>query len=139
MSPARQLIITLILMISGFWCNGQVRVTGHICAEVVESVSASCSNNPGVTIQANGLAKADLGSFSTSGTASSTCTLVIDNASISNSRGETYTISTTTSDEEKTLIADANGKQSLTMVAGTPELLTNGQYYGNYRVTFAYN
>ena len=83
--------------------------------------------------------KLDVGSFSISGAASSTYNLIIDNANVSNDSGESYTIQTNTAGAEKSLIADLSGKQSLTLVAGTTELPANGQYQGNFGVTFAYN
>jgi len=139
MNPARHILFPILLILSGSWCYGQVKVTGHICAEVVESISVSCNSNPDMAYLSKNVTKLDVGSFSISGAASSTYNLIIDNANVSNDSGESYTIQTNTAGAEKSLIADLSGKQSLTLVAGTAELPANGQYQGNFGVTFAYN
>lgn len=139
MNPARHILISIFLIISGSWCYGQVMVTGHVCAEVVESISVSCNSNPDMAYLSKNVKKLDVGSFNVSGAASSTCNLIIDNANVTNDSGESYTIQTNTVGSEKSLIADLSGKQSLTLVAGTTELPANGQYQGNFGVTFAYN
>ena len=139
MNPARHILFPILLILSGSWCYGQVKVTGHICAEVVESISVSCNSNPDMAYLSKNVTKLDVGSFSISGAASSTYNLIIDNANVRNDSGESYTIQTNTAGAEKSLIADLSGKQSLTLVAGTTELPANGQYQGNFGVTFAYN
>ncbi|NTW23233.1 MAG: hypothetical protein HGA37_00925 [Lentimicrobium sp.] len=139
MKATRLITVTLLLTLSGLWCCGQVRVIGHVSAEVVESVSARSNGSMSMNFNGQQLKKFNLGNFSISGTASSTCTLVLDNASIKNSKGESFTIQTATPNREKSLVADQKGNQSLDLVAGTSEILANGQYQGNYGVTFAYN
>jgi hypothetical protein len=139
MNPFRHILISIFLILSGSWCYGQVKVTGHICAEVVESISVSCNNNPELAYLSKNVTKLDVGSFSISGAASATYNLIIDNANVRNESGDSYTIQTNTDGAEKSLIADLSGKHSLTLVAGTTELPANGQYQGNFGVTFAYN
>ena len=139
MTNARLISITMLLTLSGMFCCGQVSVVGHVSAEVVESVSASCISNTDMALNVQELRQFDIGEFSISGRASSTCTLIIDHASISNSRGDSFTIQTTTANAEMPMIADQNGTQSLTLIAGTDEMLAKDQYRGNYGVTFAYN
>ncbi|KAF0194673.1 MAG: hypothetical protein FD166_3394 [Bacteroidetes bacterium] len=139
MKTARLISFTLILTLSGLFCSGQVRVIGHASAEVVESVSASCSSNTDITLSAQEITDFDLGSFSISGNAKSTCSLIIGNANVSNNRGESFTIQTTTPEAGMPLIADENGNHSLNLIASPGELLASGQYQGNYGVTFAYN
>jgi len=139
MKAVRLIPFTLLLTLSGLVCNGQVRVIGHASAEVVESVSASCSSNTDITLNVQEIENFDLGSFSISGNASSTCSLIIGDASVSNNRGESFTIETTTPDAGMPLIADENGNHSLNLIATPGELLASGQYQGNYGVTFVYN
>lgn len=139
MRPARLISLTLLLTVSGLWCCGQVRVIGHVSAEVVESISASSNSNTDMSFNTQELKQFELGSFSLSGKALSTCALIINNANVSNIRGESFTIQTTLSDAGTPLVADKNGNRKLTLIAGTEELLANGQYQGNYGVTFAYN
>lgn len=139
MKSARLIPLTILLTLSGLFCSGQARVIGHASAEVVASVSASCTSNHNMSFNVQNLKEFDLGSFRTSGVALSTCTLIIDHANVSNSRGQTFTIQTTTSDAERPLIADQHGNRSLTLIANPEELLASGQYQGNYGVTFAYN
>jgi len=118
---------------------GQVQVTGHVSAEIVEFVSASSDSHIDMTFNSQELKNFNLGSFSISSNASSTCTLIVDEVSISNSRGESFSIQTTKSDTGRALVADQHGNNSLTLNAGSEQLLANGQYQGNYGVTFAYN
>jgi hypothetical protein len=139
MRALRLTSITILLTLSGLWCCGQARVIGHASAEIVESISAKCNNNTDMTLNAQEIRKFDLGSFTVSGKAMSTCSIIIDNANVSNNRGESFTIQTTTHDAGKSLIADENGNQSMTLIANPSELLASGQYQGNYGVTFAYN
>lgn len=139
MNTARLITITLLLTISGLQCCGQVRVIGHISAEVVESVSAVGKGSINRNFNLAQLKYFDLGSFSISGIASSTFTLVLDGGSIINNKGETFTIQTAALNSKKSLIADQNGNQLLDLVASTAEIPANSQYHGNYGVTFAYN
>ncbi|MBK6346300.1 MAG: hypothetical protein IPF68_10210 [Bacteroidales bacterium] len=139
MRAARLIPITLMLTLSGLICSGQVRVIGHASAEVVESVSASCSSNTDITLSAQEIADFDLGSFSISGNASSTCSLIIGNANVSNNRGESFTIQTTTQEAGMPLVADEKGNHSLNLKASPDQLLASGHYQGNYGVTFVYN
>lgn len=139
MRSARSISVTLILVLWGLWGYGQARVTGHVSAEVVESVSATCSSTMCMSVNAGDLKQLDLGSFRISGQAQATCALVINNANVRNSRGETFTLQTTTTDDGMPLIADQNGVRSLNLIASSDETLVNDQYLGNYGVTFAYN
>ena len=139
MKPALKISLTIILILSGLLGYGQVRVTGHVSAEVVESISASCNSNIDMSLNSQEIKQFNLGSFSISGKAMSTCMVVIDNARISNNKGESFTIQTSATGAVESLTADQNGNQKLNLVAGTDELLANGNYQGIYVVTFAYN
>lgn len=139
MKAARLIAFILFLTSSGMWCMGQVRVTGHVSAEVVESISASSNCNIDMTFNAPELKNFELGSFSVSSNASSTCTLIVDKVNVSNRNGESFALETTIPGSERAMVADQNGNHSLTLNAGREELLANGQYQGNYGVTFAYN
>ncbi|MFH1118920.1 MAG: hypothetical protein V1775_03800 [Bacteroidota bacterium] len=128
-----------MLTLSGLICNGQVKVIGHASAEVVESVSASCSSTTDIILNMQKIEDFDLGSFSIKGNAMSACSLIVGNASVSNNRGESFTIQTIASDAGMPLIADENGNHSLNLIANPDVLLASGQYQGNYGVTFVYN
>ncbi|MBK6965389.1 MAG: hypothetical protein IPH20_16045 [Bacteroidales bacterium] len=139
MSLSGHTLILMLLILSGSWCFGQTSVNGHVCAEVVESVSVSCQGNTTMTYLTKSQDELDLGRFNILAEASSTITLVFDNDNIKNNRGEIFAIETTHPDTGEPLVTDLNGYQSLNLMARTTEQLTTGQYQGNYRVTFAYN
>lgn len=139
MNALRFITLTILLTVSGLLGYGQVRVTGHVSAEVVESISAGYNGNSHMTLNAQEVKQFELGSFNISGISSSTCSLIIGNANISNNRGESFSIKTNTANAETSVVADKSGNHSLNMTAGTEELLASGQYQGNYGVTFAYN
>lgn len=139
MNPFRNTLILIFLVFSGYWCSGQTRVIGHVCAEVVESVSVSCQGNTTMTCLTKSQNELDLGRYNISTAASSTITIVFDNDNIKNCKGETFVIKTTSPEAGEPMVADLNGNQSLNLMARTTEQLTTGQYHGNYRVTFAYN
>lgn len=137
MKTARLISFVMMLTMSGFVCIGQVKVTGHASAEVVESVSASCSSNTDITLNMQENKDFDLGSFMIKGTASSTCAVVIGNAKLNNSKS--IQIESNCPGGGMALIADEKGNCSLNLIARNEGLLAGGQYQGNYGVTFAYN
>lgn len=139
MNHFRHILTVIFLILSGYPGFGQTRVIGHVCAEVVESVSVSCERNTAMTYLTENQTDLDLGRLSISTAASSTINLVIENDNIKNNRGDIFAIETTTPSAWEPIVADVNGIQSFNLMARTKEQLASGQYQGNYSVTYAYN
>lgn len=137
--------LTLIFGIGGLMtCNSQTVAIGHICAEVIESVSAS---SQAVTSLAVGTANAvgskalDLGAMTVNSGTNSTVGVVIKQASLSDTNGNGFTIAPFLSDNSLASSGSSNGSQVLHL-NGTANLApdqASGLYQGSYTVVFAYN
>ena len=119
-------------MLLSFAAFSQVKVTGQVFAEVVESVSARSNvvTDIKADISQNGNSNLDLGSITLSSGSQISYNVMMSKSSISDSKGEMLNMdiySTTTENsvvEIKGRIADSNH---------------NGEYKGSYTMIFAYN
>jgi hypothetical protein len=149
------LVSLLTLTLSGFRvCSSQTVATGHVSAEVVESVSASSTAITSFEIGSitAGDTKAmeqtyltsnsiDLGTITVNSGTNVTCNVVVVPASLTDAAGNGFTIAP--SIQNNTFASAAQPKGSQTMELGGKTSMARNQasglYQGSYTVVFAYN
>jgi hypothetical protein len=129
-------ILTGLLILASERVMAQVRVTGHVSAEVVESVSAYNDINPQLQINRDQDAFA-LGNINVAGTSNTTFDVNVEDARIYN-EGSNYSLQTRL-DNTSGFIADNSGKQSLALTAMLDRRIKGGDYSGNVTVIVSYN
>lgn len=119
----------------------QVRVTGHIFAEVVELTGAERNTNEYVALSAiEPVSDFDLGEITFRGKANTTFEVVISSSSLTGDNGSEANFETHQTDLSNTL--DNSGSQSIKLRGTAGEnVYTSGnkQFAGNYNVVLAYN
>lgn len=157
MKPMSALLfsIALICTIAVAKVKGQVVAIGHVCAEVVESVSASSKAVTGFHLK-NGSTAAEstisgqdnlnmsslsMGTITINSGANIACNLVLKSATLSDTNGNNFTIDTAMTTFGRSDTGRADGNQTI-QVNGTAHM-THGQasglYQGSYTMVFAYN
>ena len=135
------LILALILI--GFVGFAQVRVTGHVYAEVVEAVSATSSTNNSLQIQQNAVSSnLELGEITLNGGASAACNVMISSTELTGMNGSQAAFVALPFANSMPTSLDENG-QTVIKIQGKAgeEILENPDkvYAGGYNVVFAYN
>jgi hypothetical protein len=133
MKNITNLIFTLILTLVSVSVFAQVRVTGHVSAEVVESVSAHNAFNQNISLNNNNKS-IELGSIVVEGPRNSAYDVSIQNAAIYNESG-VYTLSTGLGES----MANNSSTQSLSLSALLEQEVPNGDYDGKLTVIVSYN
>lgn len=133
MKTLLHILITIILTLAAFTATAQVRVTGHVSAEVVESVAAHNAFNQNISLTGNENS-IELGSLIVEGPRNSAYDISVNNATIYNQSGS-YSLETGLGENWN---GSAN-KQSLTLSALLAEDLPNGDYDGKLTVIVSYN
>lgn len=133
MKNLTNLIITLIFALATLTASAQVRVTGHVSAEVVESVSAHNAFNHNISLNSNNNS-IELGSIVVEGPRNSAFDVSIQNATIYNESGS-YTLSTGLGES----MACSSNKQNLPLSALLEQEVPNGDYDGKLTVIVSYN
>ncbi|HEY3371330.1 MAG TPA: DUF4402 domain-containing protein [Prolixibacteraceae bacterium] len=137
------------LTLGGTKVNGQTVAIGHVCAEVVESVSvasatisdfelATSTSNITASLASETL---NLGSIVLNSGKDVTCNVVLQSATLSDAQGNGFTIEPAVQNDMLASAAKSNGSQTI-QLGGTTNLADNqasGQYEGSYAVIFAYN
>ncbi len=138
------LLATALLLLMGGTnvSKGQTSAIGHVSAEVVESISATTQALTDLAIGtiSSDATNVDLGAMTISSGNNVTVNLVMQQATVTNSLGNGFTLNPTANNHELTCIT-SNGSQTI-QLNGTANLAANqasGLYQGSYTVVFAYN
>ena len=131
-------------------CSAQLVATGHITAEVIESVSASSqaattlslgTSTAGTSQLAATSPKLNLGTMTVNSGSNATVCVVLKSATLSDSQGNGFTLDPSMSNNATASVTQSNGSQNI-QLNGTANLNANqasGLYAGSYTVVFAYN
>ncbi len=124
-------------------CSGQTVAIGHICAEVIESISASTQAVTDLAIGATstgGATTVNLGAMTINSGSNVAVNVVMKQATVTDSVGNGFTLDPTVSNNELAS-ATSNGSQTI-QLNGTANLAADqasGVYQGSYTIVFAYN
>jgi hypothetical protein len=135
--------LLLALLLIGTESIAQVRVTGHVFAEIVEAVGATSATNNSLQIQQNAASNNfELGEISISGGSNAACAVMITASDLKGMNGSEATFSALPESSSIPASLDRNGRQIIKLqgVAGN-EILANSDkaYAAQYNVVFAYN
>lgn len=117
----------------------QVRVTGHVCAEVVEAADASYSGETRFMLAAENRTNVELGNIRIGGKPQSLCSFTLSQAVVRNIQGEEFSVHTISDNAQGFLTINEQGKRDLSLTVRADELPSGNQYSGSYNITFAYN
>lgn len=138
-----QIFLTIsILVISVVAGYTQTTVTGHVFAEVVESVSASSYSQSSFTIQRNQTEVIDLGQIEIKSAASASCSLLLGNANLRSNNNQQISMQTSANSTQSMLGNAINGNQSISLQCHPNEMgskLNASQYCGDINIVLAYN
>ena len=127
-------ILTLTAaMLFSFVAISQLKVTGHVFAEVVESVSAKSNVVTEIKTdfsQKSNNANLDLGSITLSSGSNASYNVMMTSSSISDSKGEMLNMDIYSSSNDRSVV-EIKGK-----IADNNH---SGEYKGSYTMIFAYN
>lgn len=120
----------------------QTTVTGHVFAEVVESVSASQSSQSSFSIQRNQTTGIDLGQIEIKSAASATCSLILSKANFTNDNNQSFALNTSASSTLSLSGNAINGYQSISLQCQPDKAMlaqSASQYQGEVNIVLAYN
>ena len=119
---------------------GQVSVTGHIAAEIVDAADAGFEGQTDFSLNVEDNYKlVELGKLNLTSGADMLCSFSLSDAMVTNRDGESFSLETTTAYKDQFMTTDAHGEQALELTAITPDLPKGGRFVGNYTVVLAYN
>jgi hypothetical protein len=135
--------LLLALLLIGTESIAQVRVTGHVFAEIVEAVGATSATSNSLQIQQNAVSNNfDLGEISISGGSNAACAVMITASDLKGINGSEAAFSALPESSTMPSSLDQNGRQIIKLqgVAGN-EIMANSDkaYAAQYNVVFAYN
>lgn len=143
-------MILFFFGLGGKKVNGQTTAIGHICAEVVESVSAASASVGDFEISKSLLQTInedidyealDLDAITINSGSNVTCNIVLTSASLEAIKGNAFTIEPASQSAQYTTVAKSVGSQTI-KIGATAKLKNkrnSGLYAGTYTVVFAYN
>lgn len=151
--------LTTLLLCTGVVANvcGQtaVTVTGHITAEVIESVHASSTMVTGFALKNDQIKTGslqndganwdsetvNLGAVTINAGESMACNIILKEAKLSDSKGNYFTInpSLAASGPTNTLLSDGSHTVNLNGTARLTHGLASGKYQGSYTLDVLYN
>ncbi len=133
------ILILTIIVSAGF---AQTTVTGHVFAEVVESVSASQTSQSSFSIQRNQTSGIDLGQIEIKSAASATCSLILSKAHFTNGNKQSFALNTSASSTQSLKGNAINGYQSISLHCQPDKAMlaeSDSQYQGEVNIVLAYN
>ena len=132
-------IIILFITISVMTGYAQLVAIGHMSAEVVEpaSITSKAVTDFEVQVVTNG--SMDLGEIRVISGGSVDWNVVVKPATLSNNRGDSFTIELVESNEDLCDSQKRDGVQTLRLSADASELEKRGMYRGSYAVILSYN
>lgn len=144
------IMVLFFLGLGGKKVNGQSTVIGHVCAEVVESVSAASANINDFDISKSMMdtinkvldsETPDLDAIIINSGSNITCNIVLTSASLQDIKGNAFTIDPASQSAQYTTVAKSAGLQTIKVgaIAKLKDKQNSGLYAGTYTVVFAYN
>jgi hypothetical protein len=137
------------LGIGGKKVNGQTVAIGHVCAEVVESVSAASATISDFELTKSNMqqkeepasATLNLGAITINSGKDITCNIVLTSAAVTNDQGNAFTIEPAVQTAQAANGVKSNGIQTVKLGANAnmSDDQASGLYEGSYTVIFAYN
>jgi len=123
--------------------SAQVRVTGHVFAEVVESIGTSSNTNGWIVVPKDSSGKEfDIGEFSLNGGAMAAYDLIVKTNDITGEAGTQASFLATTDLGNLSYMLDSHGKRVFRLYGSVKEQLCSEaekNYSASYQVIFAYN
>jgi hypothetical protein len=136
-------LLTAVLLAFALLLNGQVTVTGHVFAEIVERSEVESYADAFVSINKQDANKAfDMGEYRMNGSANACVSVMCDFTSLTDERGNAAPSSLNFYDERKDVSLDDQGSHVFQIQGAMDEALCNSdetRYAGEYKVTFLYN
>jgi len=120
----------------------QTTVTGHVFAEVVESVSASSYSQSSFTIQRNQTEGIDFGQIDIKSAASASCSLILGKANLTSNNNRHIKMATSAYSTQIMEGSAINGSQSINLQCHPDESEldeSTSQYTGDINIVLAYN
>ena len=142
MKQLLSLIVLSILAITVADGYAQTIVSGHVFAEVVESVSASSYSQSSITIQRNQAEVFDFGHINIKSTESASCSLILGTANLRSNNNQQISMQTSTNSTQSMLGNAINGNQSISLQCHPDknEMDINALHYrGDINIVLAYN
>lgn len=136
------LLASIILALSVATGYAQTTVTGHVFAEVVESVSASSYSQSSFTIQRNQTKGIDFGQIDIKSAESASCSLILGRANLTSNNNQHIAMETSASSTQSMEGNAINGSRSISLQCHPSETgsnLTDSQYNGDINIVLAYN
>lgn len=132
------ILLLMVLSFSVAW--GQVQVTGHVSAEVVEYADASFSGESHFQINRHETSSlVNIGNINISGKPCLLCNFSMEPCTVKNNNGDEFIVQTLSNQTVGFITTNEAGNQELKLSAATDELPAGDQYSGNYNIVFAYN
>ena len=125
-------------------CCAQTVASGHVTAEVIESISTVSQAVTSFALETNSVSTpttVDLGAVTINSGSNVTCNVVLKQAALTNAQGISFTCDPNLNNSQLASVAQTNGSQTL-QLSGTANLAASqasGLYQGSYAVVFAYN
>ena len=142
MKTLRTLVCVIVMLIISLTGYGQTMVTGHVFAEVVESVSASSQSQSSFTIQRDNAGSIGFGQIEIKSAASASCSLILGKANLTDNNQHQISMETSASGTQSQDGNAINGYQSINLQCKPSDDMLDQSalsYSGNVNVVLAYN
>lgn len=139
LSSLLALTILALSVANGF---AQTTVTGHVFAEVVESVSASSYSQSSFTIQRNQTKGIDFGQIDIKSAESASCSLILGRANLTSNNNQHIVMGTSATGTTSLKGNAINGSQSISLQCNPGESgfdQNATSYTGDVNIVLAYN
>ena len=120
----------------------QTRVTGHVSAEIVESVSASQQSQSSFSFQRNQSERIDFGQIEIKSAASASCSLILGKVNLTGNNLQHYSMETSASSTRMMQGNAINGTQNISLQCQPDSSIPEqdaSQYQGEVNIVLAYN
>ena len=135
-------VVLSVLGLAATTGYAQTTVTGHVFAEVVESVSASTQTQSSFNFQRNQTSAIDFGQIEIKSAASASCSLILGKANLTSNFQERIALETSASSTSGMQGNAINGYQSINLQYQPDENMLDqsaSQYTGDINIVLAYN
>ncbi len=135
-------VILSILSITATRVFAQTTVTGHVFAEVVESVSASSYSQASITFQKNQTKGINFGTIDIKSSESAMCSLILSKANLTGNNLEHISMETSVENFQEMQENTINGSQSFNLQCQPDQNMLEqsaSSYKGDINIVLAYN
>jgi len=135
-------VILSILSITAIRVFAQTTVTGHVFAEVVESVSASSYSQASITFQRNQTKGIDFGTIDIKSSESALCSLILSKANLTGNNQKHIAMETSAVSSHNLEENAINGPQSISLQCQPDQNMLDqsaSSYKGDINIVLAYN